>query len=159
MARDLKTADVAPFFNALRVMYNSANQGANATTLSVNELRRLIDLIHNNFNLMKGSWQRLRDRIGADEARNIIATSLDPTPADLGAAVAAVQSSAISLLSSYEASAYGTGSPAFTYSRTLTNGLFTGGHVEINVASGTLTAIKASFDTLRTDLLVIAPVE
>lgn len=159
MAKDVK-GSLEPMLINLRQMYNAANFGANASTLTVTQLRTLVDQIHGSFNGAKSAWLGLVAGMGSVQAREALAQRISPTPADVDASLSSVQTDCLAVLNAYKNSTYANpGAAAWTYSADLVGGLIEGGHTEEMVTVGTINALNGLCNTLRTSLLALAPVE
>ena len=156
MARDLSKVK-SRFTNALKSIHSSANYGANATSLTVEQLQRLISLLHSSHNDLRSAWDDLVGLLGDVTAREILSHDVSSVPETLGADLLQIRSDIIAILDAYQNN-YGAGISAKTFSYTLTGGLFTDGFSEELVTQNVLTALNGLCATLESDVELIAPV-
>ena len=154
MATDI---NFRPMLNALIAMHRAASFGADANALTVTQLKTLIDQVHLNFNAARSAWSDLVTLVGSTKATAEVSAIIAPEPADVGASFTAIRTDALALLNDYSGSVYATGTPAWTYSAALLNGLIDGGHVDASVSSGVLAAINTRCAALRDSLVVLTP--
>ena len=159
MAHDLKD-DLDPMLDGLRRMYRAANFATNATVMTVQQLRDVITQVQAGFNLAESSWTALVGHVGAAEALNTLSMRVAPPPADASAALVQIRTDALAMINAYNASTYANpGEAAWTYSASLVGGQIVGDHTDIEIDAPTLTTLNGLASTLRTSLLVLAPVE
>ena len=158
MAHDLKD-DLDPMLDGLISMYRAAQFAAGATSMTVTQLRQVVTQIQAGFNKAEANWSDLVGRVGSAEALNLLSLRVSPTPADASAALATIRTDAFAFINAYNGSVYATGTPAFTYSSSIVGGQIVGDHVDLEITPAALSALNGLAITLRTSLLVLAPVE
>lgn len=156
MARDL-TKVKSRFTGSLKSIYSAANYGANATSLTVEQLQRLISILHSSHNSLREAWDDLVAMVGADIAREILSHDVSSVPETLATDLIQVRTDIQAILDVYQSN-YGAGISAKTFSYALENGLFTGGFSEDNVGSGALSTLNGLCATLESSVELITPV-
>lgn len=139
---------LTPFMGSLKSIYQAANFGENATAMDANTLRRTMEQIINGYTNAKAQYDALVAEVGATETRNLIATRLRPTPADIGASLQAVRTEIFSLIATYDAVVPAAGARSFTFDETNWT------HTEVQVPPATL--VTFGFTDLKTALAALA---
>ena len=156
MARDLSKAKLR-FINALKGIYSTSVYGANASTMTVNELQNVVQSLFADYNSGQAAWADLVGLMGATEARALLAQTVDNPSADVSAQLAQVSTDLLAVLTAYQ-NAFGTGTNNRTFSYAVNAGQLTGGFTDIDISGGTLTAVNNLCSTLQTSVEAITPV-
>ena len=156
MARDLSKAKTQ-YINAVKGIYSSAVFGANATVMSVDELQNLVQSLFADYNRGQAAWADLSTLMGATEARDLLAQTVNNPSADIGAQLAQVSTDLRAILTAYE-NTFGTGTPNRTFSYTVVSGQLDGGFADINISAPLLTSLNGLCSTLQASVELITPV-
>ena len=156
MARDLSKVK-AKFTNSLKSIHSAANYGANATSMTVEQLQRLINILHGSHNSLRESWDDLVALVGGDVAREILSHDISSVPATLSTDLVQVRTDIQAVLDTYESN-YGAGISAKSFTYGLEGGLFTGGFSEDNIGNGALNALNGLCATLESSVELLTPV-
>lgn len=150
MAKNLNKRYAVPLLGQMLRMHRAAAFGADATSLTVSQLKSIIDTVHNSFNSAKSHYDGLvSDSGSAENARAILASMLEPSPADIGSTLIDIRGDVLALLNAYASSSYSASEPAWTYTVSLVGGSLDGGHVDAQVSAGVVSALNTLCASLR----------
>lgn len=157
MARDLNKVK-SKFIEGLRQIYRYSSQGANASSLTVDQLQLIVKGLLLEHNKVRQAWDDFVSLEGAAEAREILSDAINSLPSDVAAQLLTVRNNIVSILDSY-GNAFGSGVPNKTFSYTLSDGLFDGGFTEEQLQPSVVSVVNSECLTLRASVEVLAPVD
>lgn len=149
MAKNLNEKSIKPILRAATQLYKAAKFGSERTNISESSMLVAIDQIIQSYNSVRGLWDDLVGDVGGAQARILLANTLHPTPADVGALIVSLRQNTRSVLQAYNAHTPNAGTRTHTFDFTVVDSIINGGSTELIISEADLVPIQAALVTLR----------